>query len=48
MEEVRKRRQLKREEKLQVYKEATVARAQGNGSVEEGGLGLGRHRMGFC
>jgi transposase-like protein len=35
MEEVRKRRQLKPEEKLQIYKEATVARAQGNGSVAE-------------
>lgn len=35
MEEVRKRRQLKREEKLQIYKEATVARAQGNGLVAE-------------
>jgi len=35
MEEVRKRRQLKPEEKLQIYKEATVARVQGNGSVAE-------------
>ena len=35
MEEVKKRRQLKPEEKLQIYKEATVARAQGNGSVAE-------------
>jgi len=35
MEEVRKRRQLKPEEKLQIYKEATVARAQGIGSVAE-------------
>jgi len=35
MEEVRKRRQLKPEEKLQIYKEATIARVQGNGSVAE-------------
>jgi transposase-like protein len=35
MGEVRKRRQLKPEEKLQIYKEATVARAQGTGSVAE-------------
>lgn len=35
MEEVRKRRQLKPEEKLQIYKEATVTRVQGNGSVAE-------------
>jgi len=35
MEEVRKRRQLKPEEKLQIYKEVTVARVQDNGSVAE-------------
>jgi len=35
MEEVRKRRKLKPEEKLQIYKEATVARTQGNGAVAE-------------
>lgn len=35
MEELRKRRQLKPEEKLQIYKEVTVARAQDNGSVAE-------------
>jgi hypothetical protein len=35
MEEVRKRHQLKPEEKLQIYKEATAARAQGNGSVAD-------------
>jgi len=32
---VRKRRQLKPEEKLQIYKEATVARVHGNGSVDD-------------
>lgn len=35
MEEAKKRRQLKPEEKLQIYKEATVASAQDNGSVAE-------------
>lgn len=33
MEEVRKRYQLKPEEKLQIYREVKVARAQDNGSV---------------
>lgn len=35
MEEVRKRRALGPEEKLQVYKEAVVARGQGSGQVAE-------------
>lgn len=35
MEEVSKCRQLKPEDKLQIYKEATVARVQGNGSLIE-------------
>jgi transposase-like protein len=35
VEEVKKRTQLKSEEKLQIYKEVTVARAQYNGSVPE-------------
>lgn len=35
MEEVRKRRQLTPEERLQIYNEAVMARAQGNGAVAE-------------
>lgn len=35
MEEVRKRKNLTPEEKLQIYKEATIARAQGAGKVTE-------------
>jgi transposase-like protein len=35
MQEVRKRRKLKPEDKLQIYKEAIAARATGNGAVAE-------------
>ena len=35
MDEVRKRRHLKPEEKFQIYNEAITARAQGNGSIAE-------------
>ncbi len=35
MQEVRKRRKLRPEEKLQIYKEAVAARATGNGAVAQ-------------
>jgi len=35
MQDVRKRRKLKPEDKLQIYKEAIAARATGNGAVAE-------------
>jgi len=35
MEELRKRRQPTPEEKFQIYNEATIAKAQGNGSITE-------------